>query len=147
MSKKPTGRPSKYKEEYCERMEKFFNRDPEEEIITKIKNKFGQEEEKKEVKACRLPTFEKFAVDIDVNTDTLHEWKKVHKSFSESYKKCQHLQKEILIQNGMTGKYVTNFAIFVAKNCTDMRDKKEVDLNETPNKTLTLNYNLNKDEE
>jgi len=58
----------------------------------------------------------------------LHEWKGKYPEFSESYKKAQLLQKDFLIQNGLCGLYNAAAFCFVAKNCTDMRDKQEIDM-------------------
>jgi len=117
------GRPTKYKKNYCQEIIKYFDKEPFE-----IK-------EGKEV-PVNLPTFEKFAVYIDVNYDTLQEWRKKHEEFSESYKKAKNLQKNILIINGLRGNYNSTFAIFTAKNITDMRDIVE-------NKNINYNKDLN----
>ncbi len=55
--KRPTGRPSKYKTEYCEQLIEHM--------------------------ASGL-SFESFAGVIEVNVDTLHEWAKVHEEFSDA---------------------------------------------------------------
>lgn len=58
---KRTGRPSKYKKEYCDALIKHM--------------------------ASGL-SFETFAAVIKVNQDTLHEWVKVHRAFSEAKKEA-----------------------------------------------------------
>ena len=40
-------------------------------------------------------------------------------------------QRGIWIENGTKGLYQPQFTIFVAKNCTDMRDKVEIDVDTT----------------
>lgn len=61
----PVGRPSKYKSEYCQ------------ELISHMSQGYS---------------FESFAAVIDVNVDSIYEWLKVHKEFSEAksiaYNKC-----------------------------------------------------------
>jgi len=128
MEKKKNGRPTKYKPEYCQKMIEYFNIEPNyvSKIITTGKNDYSKEEEK--LLPSNLPTFEKFASLLDVNTDTLVEWSKKHKKFSAAYRKCKDLQKNILVANGLTGLYQGNFAIFVATNFTDMRHKNETDI-------------------
>ena len=54
-------------------------------------------------------------------------WAKANDEFLCAIKKAEDLQKDILIQNGLLNAYDKTFAIFVAKNVTDMRDKKELD--------------------
>lgn len=115
--KNKIGRPTKYREEYCERVIEFFS--GERYKVT------GENDGKLSKTANDLPTFERFASSIDVHVDTLHEWKKVHPSFSESYKKAQQLQKDFLITNALLGLYNNTFSIFLAKNITDLRDKVE----------------------
>lgn len=123
------GRPSKYKEEFCERMLNFFSIPhtymDEVTVIDKTGNATTKEVEKPNI----LPTFEKFAVNIGVCFDTLREWVKEHEEFSESYKRCKDLQKDMLNDLAMRGFYNPTYTIFVAKNITDMRDKTEQDLN------------------
>ena len=116
-------RPTKYKKEYCQKMFDFFNiRHTVFEEVTKI-GKDGEEKTLQIEKANILPTFEKFAVNIDVHYDTLQEWRKEHEEFSEAYKKCKNLQKDMLNDLAMRGFYNPVYTIFVAKNITDMTDK------------------------
>jgi len=113
------GRPTKYDEKYCEEIVEFFDQEP---------FKVSQGDNGKiELMPCALPTFERFAFKIGVHRDTLHEWLKKHPEFSDAYKKAKDLQKDILIQNGLVGAYDKTFAIFVAKNVTDMSDKQGID--------------------
>ncbi len=101
-------------------------------------------------KANILPTFEKFAVSIGVCVDTLNEWTKVHEEFSEAYKKCKNLQKDMLNDLAMRGFYNPTYTIFVAKNITDMRDKQEIEatnanISVTDNKVIESVMNKLKD--
>ena len=79
------------------------------------------------IKACDFPTFERFAYSIGVHRETLRNWCDVSPEFFAAYKKAEMLQKDILIQNGLMGGYEKTFAIFTAKNVTDMRDRQELD--------------------
>ena len=96
------GAPEKYKEEYCE------------EIIHYFRNYSG------------FPTLEGFATDVlDVDPDTLLNWREKHPKFFGAVKKAKAIQKNTLIQGGLSGEYQTGFAIFVGKNNCDMKDKVE----------------------
>jgi hypothetical protein len=121
------GRPTKYRPEYCDEIVKFFDVEPYEykEVVITLRN--GGTLEKVERHPARLPTMERFASDIGVNGDTLVEWSKRHRAFSAAYARAKALQKDILITNGLQGLYNGPFAIFVAKNATDMEDKTEQD--------------------
>lgn len=114
------GRPTKYNDKYCQEIIEFFDKEPFK-VMTSDNGKV-------ELMPCSLPTFERFAFKIGVHRDTLHEWLKKHPEFSDAYKKAKDLQKDILIQNGLVGAYDKTFAIFVAKNVTDMSDKVETDI-------------------
>ena len=124
----PRGRPTKYKPEYCEEIEKFFNVEP---YYDKPIEHYGKDGEVKwedfKRVANKLPTFKGFAQHIGVNTDTIVEWEKKYKDFSVAYTRAKEHQKYFLIENGLNGCYNPAFAIFVCKNITDMKDKQEVD--------------------
>lgn len=121
------GRPSKYDTKYCEEIITFFDQEPYED---KELTHFGKNGEVSWVDykrmANKLPTLRSFAKHIGVNVDTVYEWIKVHQEFSEAFTHAKDLQKWFLIENGLNGCYNPAFAIFTAKNITDMRDKQEV---------------------
>lgn len=122
----PAGRPSLYDPKYCGELVAFFSVETYRTITETVEGKNWSKETVKEV-PNDLPTFEKFAHSIGVHVDTLIEWTKIHPEFSESYKNAKQLQKDFLIQNGLRGLYPAAAFCFVAKNCTDMRDKSEID--------------------
>jgi hypothetical protein len=128
----PDGRPTKYTEEMPGKMIAFFNRD----CVT-----YDQRGNKKVVK---FPTFERFAFDNDVHHETLLEWSRKHPAFSEAYKKCKEFQKDLLVEGGLGGHYNNQFAIFLAKNVTDLRDKVEHDLSSEAKESLKLAYSIDK---
>lgn len=111
---------SLYKEEYCQKMIDFFN------VPHTVINNEGKEV------ANILPTFEKFAVSIDVHRDTLHEWQKEenvekYPNFSDTYKKAKALQDDMVNDLAMRGFYNPTYTIFWAKNRLGMKDKQEVE--------------------
>jgi hypothetical protein len=112
------GAPTKYKPQYCEEIVAYFDYKPSIEQIVARKMANG---------LIEFPTFEKFASIIGVHVDTMIEWCDVHEEFSEAYKICKQMQKAFLIQMGLNGLYPAAAFCFVAKNCTDMRDKTEVE--------------------
>lgn len=121
------GRPTKYTEEMPAKAIEFFSRSPfkyatndKGEVILTTK---GQPIEVIE----DFPIFEGLASYLGVVVDTIYEWQKVHKDFSEAIKGCRDMQKNFLIQQGLHGRYDRTFAIFVAKNCTDMHDQKQIE--------------------
>ena len=124
-------RPTKYKKEFCKKLFKFFDIPHTTfEELTKI-DKNGEEKIVRIEKPNILPTFEKFAVSIGVCRDTLDSWTKIHPEFSDTYKMCKNLQKDMLNDLAMRGFYNPTYTIFVAKNITDMQDKQDIVI-ETP---------------
>jgi len=121
------GRPTKYRPEYCEKIIEFFDRKLVEIEMIPYTDKNGNEKVKEIMRPCRLPTFERFAFEVGVCRDTLLTWCDQYEDFFCAYKKAKDLQKEILMQNTLSNLYNAPFAIFSAKNITDMRDTKNVD--------------------
>lgn len=121
-------RPSKYKESYCEEILTFFNREPFE--VATFDDGSGTLQPivsgsgKPVLRPCKLPTLEGFAISIGVHRETLLNWAEKHEDFFDALKRAKDMQKEILIQNGLVGAYDKTFAIFTAKNVTDMRDRQ-----------------------
>lgn len=112
MSEVKVGRPTKYYPEICEEIIEFFER----ELIDYSGEK---------PKLNKFPTFERFACNKRLNHETLLEWCKVHPNFSEAYKHCKLIQKDLLIEGGLSGAYKEGFTKFLAVNVTDLRDKVE----------------------
>lgn len=133
------GRKTKYIQDYCKQIVDFFNISHTRNKEIKSFDKDGNEKIRIEETANILPTFEKFAVSIDVCVDTLNEWCKVHEEFSEAYKKCKALQKDMLNDLAMRGFYNPTYTIFVAKNITDMRDRQ--DIYNSGNSQIVVNVN------
>jgi hypothetical protein len=136
------GKNSKWKLEYNEKIVKFFDRP-----FTKLVNKMNKNGEVVEVEVANdFPTFQRFAHEIGVDVDTLHEWKKdenreKYPNFSESYKKAKEIQEDFWVANGMNNNHSTAFAIFWAKNNLGYKDKTEVD--QTVRQAPKLEVDLN----
>lgn len=130
MEKKPNGRPTKWAPEINDMIVEFFSAEPNREV-ERVNRKTGAAYS--ELVPNPLPHLSAFAREIGVSHDTLCEWAKEenrekYPGFSEAYKKAKQLQKEFLIENGLNGLYNPAFAIFTAKNITDMRDRQEHEL-------------------
>ena len=77
------GRPTLYKPEYCQQLLDFVNKDP--------------------ITNC----IDAFAIHLDVDDDTIYEWRKVHPDFSVSMRKAQKIRRlamESLGKAFITGK-------------------------------------------
>lgn len=148
------GRPMKYDPKYADMLIKYFDKPPNyEKELTHYKGDQVTWVDYKKV-ANELPTLLGFAKHIGVDTDTLHRWAHARykteyaadnpkapkpelwgqlkrPKFYGAYMRAKELQKWFLIENGLNGLYNPQFAIFVAKNVTDMRDKVETDIDLT----------------
>lgn len=155
------GRPSDFDPAFTQRMINFFNVKPFEDVnvaeeidIQESTDAKGNHKTRTKAKrqmkrmAAELPTFEKFAFDINVHYSTLRQWAiettdpsdemapLKYPEFSYAYGQCQQLQKYFLIQNGLQGTYPSAAFIFVAQNATDMVDAKTVHHDETAKENL-----------
>jgi hypothetical protein len=129
-----SGRPTKYDPKYCEEIVEYFDQSPHKDVDIPHMGATGEFKwmDYKRM-SNQLPTFLGFAKKIGVNGDTLVEWakeenKEKYPGFSAAYIRAKELQKWFIIENGLNGLYNPQFAIFVAKNITDMRDKTETDI-------------------
>lgn len=138
---KKLGRPTKYKNEFCQMLIDWFDIEPtiEKEVI--YTNKKGETWSKFETVAVDIPTFEGFSHSIDVEDRTLENWYKAKRSngsprypdFFRAYNRAKQLQRKILVTNALAGRYNSSFAMFYAKNVTDMREKVEVPVDDKGN--------------
>jgi len=126
------GRPPKYREEYADELLEFFSAPPTREVI--VRDKSGNETT--QVLPGFFPTMARFAANIGVCRDTLHDWAHAknekgdprHPKFSDAYKRAKALQEANLVEGTITGAYNSTFAIFTAKNVLGWRDKVEQEI-------------------
>ena len=115
---------SKYRDSYVDEMYKYFNREPVTVDEVTEYNDAGQViGREKIITPVDYPTFEGFAAKIGVDRDTLLNWCVDHPRFRHCYAWAREKQRDILIVNGMAGRYSANFAKFIAINCHGMQDK------------------------
>lgn len=146
------GRPSKYKEEFPQKLLEFFENyliEPNtKEVIEEITKFYKDGQEKETIKKYKIipkgvPTLFGFARSIHVDYDTINKWAKArigdkppkeekdlrpfkYPDFSGAYKKAIHYQTEYLVRVGIGGTAPSAFAIFTAKNMIGWRDKNEI---------------------
>lgn len=103
--KKPNGRPTKYKKEYCEMLIEHMSKGL---------------------------SFASFAGTVKANVDTLYEWVKVQPNFSDAFKQGQGLRAQYIeglaLQAASGGKGSPQMLIFLLKNLGtkyDFKDKTE----------------------
>lgn len=106
LDKRPRGRPSKYRPEYCQM------------IVDHM---------------AEGASILSFAAEIDVARSTINEWADVHEDFSDALKrakaKCAAWWERLARRNAMTGDGNASLVIFGLKNMAaeEWRDKQEID--------------------
>jgi ribosomal protein S16 len=88
-----------------------------------------------------LPTIQGFAIWLNVNTDTLYEWAKVHAEFSDTLKSLLQYQAKQLINDGIYGGKEVNSTIvkLLLQNNHGMKERVDATTNDkdiTPMITL-----------
>ena len=129
---KRTGRPPKFKDEFADMLLAFFSQPPTKEIT--IRDKSGNETV--QILPNTFPTLARFATNIGVTRETLHDWATAknpdglykHPIFSYAYKKAKDLQEANLVEGTISGAYNSTFAIFTAKNVLGWRDKVDQEI-------------------
>lgn len=118
------GRPTKYKEAYCKEIINYFSIEHAEEVEISHINTKGEKWTQNEFRANALPTIEGFCAKIGVDDQTIIEWTLKHKDFFAAYTQAKQLQKDMLLDNGLTKRYDGQFSKFVAINCCGMVSEK-----------------------
>jgi hypothetical protein len=130
---KRLGRPTVYKDEYVDELIKFFDVPAYTERPLFDKN---GDEKGTDMVPNKFPTLARFATNIGVTRETLHDWATKqnedgtlrYPDFSYAYKKAKEYQEAILVEGTMAGAFQANFAIFTAKNVLGWRDKIEQEI-------------------
>ena len=122
------GQPTKYKPEYCQQLIDYFSIEPlgvirEQETIGAEGNKYVSRRLPQ-----RFPWFEGFARKIGVHRNTLKNWCNEHPEFAEAYETAKDLQREFLVDIGLSGATSASFAIFTMKNVCGWRDERDLKL-------------------
>lgn len=117
----------KYKKEYVEELIEYFNTPPTRvEYIKHYDREGNVVKEEPVVLGADYPTLEGFAIKIGVSSRTLENWAKDYPTtFGAAYERAKDVQKNMLIVNGLGGRYNSKFAQFVASSQFDMAEKSE----------------------
>lgn len=124
------GCPTKYREEYCSEIVKYFieaRQKVVETVVVQIEesNRYpGAGSKKQEVRTIysELPTFQRFALSIGTHPETLSNWAKKYPEFADAVLRCKAVQEDFLIHGLLSGRIPAMAGIFVAKNITTMKE-------------------------
>ncbi|ABO60571.1 hypothetical protein LA345_38780 (plasmid) [Burkholderia vietnamiensis] len=142
--KRPVGRPSVYRPEFCDALIAFFRIEVERTEAVVVPDPSSEGGTKTEmVKVLNtFPTLERFADSIDVTRQTLYDWAHAtvdtpdgptlrHPEFSYAYARARDLQAALLQEGGMAGAYESRFATLATKNLIGWRDQIEQVVDQT----------------
>ena len=130
---KSTGRPTKYRPEYCDSIIKYFRDAPKFETFVKerftrtLKTGTVEVTEKYGYRTSHMPEFFEFAEFIGVSDESVLRWKNKYIEFRGAYNKAKQYQKQWLVEVGLSGFAPPASFIFVTKNVTDMKDEQKID--------------------
>lgn len=112
MARPKNGRPTKYKKEYPQL------------VLEYIKECQNKEE---------LPFVVEFAHRIGVNKDTIYQWCKINKGFSDSIRVLNEASELMLVKSGIKRKYDPSFARFIlAANHGYVETSKQINEGQQP---------------
>ncbi len=125
--KKDNDAACKYKDEYCEKLLEFFNQPSTRIEYKKTYFKGELSSETPIVIPNEYPTFEMFAANLGVTTETLKNWCEQYPRFKTYYARAKEIQLAKLTSNALLGLYNPLYAKFEAVNNHKLSDKQEVD--------------------
>lgn len=130
---RPKGSGTKYEAKYCDEIVAYFEKLAAEEVRELSPVTIDQEGDKSsyqktEVRriCAELPTIEGFAVSIKIPSGTIKQWARDHEEFADAYARAKDIQRQLLVDRGLTRQYDPQAFAFVAKNITDMRDTQVI---------------------
>lgn len=114
----------KYKDDYCDKILKYFAEPPSEIVYERSYYKDGTlKSEKPIILPPKFPTFELFAASIGVVPNTLLNWCDKHPRFADCYAQAKNMQLGIAKTNGVKKLYDSNFTKFILMNDHGMSEK------------------------
>lgn len=122
------GAPTKYRDDYPERALAYFTREAYQPLMHKGQPVVNPKTGEIELVTSDFPTLEGLGVHLNVWATTIDKWREKYPDFDIAIRNGKKRAKAQLIQGGLQGRYHPTFSIFVAKNCTDMRDKRETEV-------------------
>jgi len=104
------GRPTKYKGIETINIVKKYLEDTEDEEYRLIRTDGTTSTTYENKLKVKIPTIEGLALILEVNLDTVYEWEKHHKEFSEILGNVRKKQAKVLIEKGLSGDYNSTIA-------------------------------------
>ena len=119
-SKRKRGRPTKYNIQMIKRVTEYT---------------------KKCIKEGVFPTIEGLAPKLKIGVRSIYEWEELYPDFSQTIDNLRDTQKQLLITNGLVGKYNTRFSMFLLKANHGMSEKEPL-VDATQNNYMNISPEL-----
>jgi hypothetical protein len=106
IKKHPGGRPTKYSKEVLKDARRYIRscRDGLRKVLESTNSKTGRKRFRYEI-AVRLPKAEGLALALKISRDTLYEWAKKQKEFSDILEEINQIQADRVINKALAGEY------------------------------------------
>lgn len=127
-SKSFIGRPSSYREEYCDRLVKFYKQPSTKKQIRTVTLKNGSVINEPFDAPNKPVHVVDFCDDLDIAISTFYKWVEDYPAFSEAYKHAKSYLERNVVDNALLNNYNGGFASLVSKNWFGWKDKSETDL-------------------
>ena len=133
MAGRPKGSGTRYSPKYCDEIVAYFEmmaakdtRELAPVVVTQDGDKSSFQKTEVRRICAELPTIEGFAVSIKIPSTTVRGWAKDHEEFAVAYARAKDIQRQLLVDRGLTRQYDPQAFAFVAKNITDMNDRQVI---------------------
>ena len=113
---KRTGRPTLYRDEYCDSVVEYFQRPRAARTSTDDRILPGE-----------LPSLSAWGNEHDISPKLISEWQNRHAAFREACTRAKAIGADLLSDRALIGQYNAQYAIFYAKNAFGWKDKSEVE--------------------
>jgi len=127
-NKRPFGRPTKYRPIFCKMIIDYFTREHVTEYEETHTNRKGETWSCYKLRANPVPMLEGFCGEVlHCGVTIISDWTRNFPDFAEAVIHAQALQMQHLATVTGLGLYNSNWAVFMAKNVSQWRDKKEIE--------------------
>ena len=135
-------RPTEYKEEFIGKVKEYLALCVDE-VNEYHKTRGEKSDSYDRLVRVRLPTIEGLAVFLGISKNTIYEWCKVHKEFSDVIDELRETQADRLVNSGLSGDYNPNIAkVLLTKH--GYREGQDLTTNDRDLPTPIFNYVTNR---
>jgi hypothetical protein len=135
--KEPFGRPTKYREDFPQKMIDYFKRPMWQYEEIEVATAKGVQKITQKV-PCEPPFVEGFCEEIMISKRTFYDWVEKYPDFSHAFSIAKQAQANRLANHAMLGGYNSSISKLILANCTDYKEDKS----SQTESTVTLKYEI-----